>query len=43
MAFIRFPDKRGLIGFFPIITPSPGASDGTLQDWLKLGSDNARR
>ena len=28
---------------FPSITPSPGASDGTLRGWPKLGSDSARR
>ena len=32
MAFTRFPS----------ITPSPGASDGTLRGWPKLGSDSAR-
>ena len=41
--FTCFPDKRGLIGFFPIITPLPEASGGTLQDWRRLGSDSARR
>ena len=32
MAFTRFPS----------ITPLPGASDGTLQGWPKLGSDSAK-
>ena len=33
MSFIRFPS----------ITPSPGVSDGTPQDWTELHSDNAKR